>query len=294
MNTLTTTRSRSLARVQWWTGVKVGLLVVLLGAILILAPLPGGDDWASFMSASRRLVAGERLYGVPDPHYYANPPYVAALLAPLAWLPLQVSFALSTVLTLLASMRLIHLWCEDDRLFKATLTMLSPPMFYILLHGQIDVLVLAGVLLPSRFWILTALAKPQGAIGLVMGIERKEYSKAVMISGAVLVVCFLLWGNWVHDMLAHSDDIAAYGQNYWQGLWPFQVPQGVFFILQGMRLKDNRLLVAASPFCVPYAAPSSFIGAWIVAMSYLDRWQVAALWCSWWGCLLLRAYGSTW
>ncbi|KAB2858742.1 MAG: DUF2029 domain-containing protein, partial [Anaerolineae bacterium] len=244
MNHLTTTRRHAESRLPiWGVTYKHLLTCVVLMFVFGLAPLPGGDDWLTICHAARRLVVGDPLYGIQDPHYYANPPHVAALLVPLTWLPFHLSYALLLALTLTLASVLVERWCEEDILLKLLLTIFSPPMFYILLHGQIDVLVLAGVLLPPSWWGLVVLTKPQSVLGLALGIPRRHWLKASLIVGGVLLLSLLLLGNWITAWLGYGSTLADYPHNLWRGLWPFQVPLGLFFLLQGVRYTDEKLLI---------------------------------------------------
>jgi hypothetical protein len=269
------------------------LTFVILLITFTITPLPGGDDSESFINAARRALEGKPLYGVLDPHYYSNPPWFALALLTVAWLPLRISFGLIMVISIMIALRLLQRWHADHAepiWLKSALVLLSPPMLYLLLHGQVDLLILGFVLLPTQFWGLGALTKPQVAIGLLLGIERtpKKIMQAVLMVGVAAGVSFILFGNWVGDMLDYMDEIERWGQNYWRHLFPFQVPLGVYFLLQGIRQRDERLLVAGSPFVSPYAATSSFIGPWLVALSYLSNWQAVALFASWWGVIIYQ------
>ena len=145
------------------------LLILLLIAAFTLIPLPGGDDWEVFREAGRRVLSGEPLYGQPiyEGFYYYNAPWLAVLIAPLSLLPSQLGRSILSVLTLVAATLVVKHW--DVSLIKPVVALLSPPMLYILLHGQVDAIVLAGVLLPSAFWSLVAFTKPQVSLGLILG-----------------------------------------------------------------------------------------------------------------------------
>lgn len=262
----------------------------VLWVVFWVAPLPIGDDWQTIDHAARRLLHGGPLYGIQDPHYYANPPHMAALVTPLTLLPSRLVYAGVLALTLTLTMPLVARWCPTDTVLKTLAVIFSPPMFYILLHGQIDILVLAGVLLPPSCWGLVAATKPQLVIGLVAGIPRRHWVKAGLIIGGVFALSLLLLGNWVTDWLTYGSQIADYPHNLWRGLWPFQMPCGLFFFLQGMKRHDERLLIVASPFLAPYAALSSFVGVWIVALGCLDRWQAVILLMGWWVVVLSRLW----
>lgn len=262
----------------------------VLWVVFWVAPLPIGDDWQTIDHASRRLLHGGPLYGIQDPHYYANPPHVAAVVMPLTLLSSRLVYAGVLALTLTLTMPLVARWCPTDTALKTLLVIFSPPMVYILLHGQIDILILAGVLLPPSCWGLVAITKPQLVIGLAAGIPRSQWVKAGVIVGGVLGASWLVLGNWVVDWLTYGSQIADYPHNLWRGLWPFQMPCGLFFFLQGMKRHDERLLIVASPFLAPYAALSSFIGVWIVALGFLDRWQALVLLMGWWVVVLSRLW----
>lgn len=163
------------------------ITLIVLWVAFLIAPLPGGDDWPTITNAAQRLATGQPLYGVQAPHYYANPPHLAVLVMPLAGLPALVSLALIRAASLTLVLLLVQRWCPEDVLFKFGLTALSPPMLYILLHGEIDMLMLAGLFLPSAWWGLVAITKPNIVIGLAFHIPPRQWLKASLIVGVVMV-----------------------------------------------------------------------------------------------------------
>jgi hypothetical protein len=76
------------------------------------------------------------------------------------------------------------------------LVILSPSAIYALLHGQIDALILAAILLPQEWWPLAGLTKPQVAFGLIFGILRAKWVRALLLTGLLLVVTLIWFGNW--------------------------------------------------------------------------------------------------
>lgn len=264
---------------------------VMLLAVFVIAPPPGGDDWQAMVDASIRLTAGEPLYGVNAPYYYANPPHLAALLVPVGWLPALIHLALIRAVSITLALMLLQRWCDGDVLAKFTLTFLSPPMIYILLHGEIDVVMLAGVFLPPQWWGLVVFTKPNIMLGMVFNIPRRQWLKAGVIIGVVIGASLIFLGNWITAWLAQSPIIAAYPHNLWRGLWPFQVPLGMFLLLQGLKWREERLLIASSPFLVPYANIGNLMGCWLVAVSYLNKRESLVLLVVWWGVVLVRVWG---
>ena len=258
-----------------------GILLIVLIVAFALSPLPGGDDWENLSAASRRVWTGQPLYT----QAYHNPPWLAVALSPLGLLPQRLGWAIVSVTTLIVVSAVVRRW--GGGLSTMALALLSPPILYTLLHGEIDGLILGGVLLPPEWWILIGLTKPQVAIGLVFGIPRDRLVRAIVIAGLVLVASLLWFGLWPLRWLEQANPLHQ-GWNLWAGLWPMQVPAGVLLILLGISRKDERWLVAASPFLSPYAATSSLLGPWMVACSFLKGWQALVVLLAWWGAVVYR------
>jgi hypothetical protein len=147
------------------------------------------------------------------------------------------------------------------------------------------------VLLPEEWWLLVALSKPQVAVGLLFGIPRSRWLAAAGITAAALLVSLLWFGNWPLALIRQPLSLVQETWTYWLGLWPYQVPLGITLLLLGLSRKDERLLLAASPFLSPYATTSSMRGPWIAALLLLSRWQAAVVWLSWWAAVAYRGLG---
>lgn len=270
-----------------WT--LVGLAVLALILAFSLLPLPGGIDWETFVGAAQRVWTGQPLYGelVSDHSHFYNPPWVAVLLAPFAWLPFRLSWAMLAVASLVVMMALMRHW--QGGLVRTILVLLSPATIYILLHGEIDALALGGILLPQEWWVLVALTKPQVTIGLIFGVPRKKWLVSLAVTVAVLSISLLWFGNWPQTLITQPNSLVEQTWNLWAYLWPWQVPAGVTLILLGITRCDERLLVAASPFLSPYATTSSLLGPWMATTLFLTEWQATIVWASWWGAAVYRA-----
>lgn len=274
-----------MARWRAWAGALA--LALALSAAFALLPLPGGDDWETFAGAARRITAGAPLYGQPITHsYYANPPWLAALLLPLGLLPLAWGRAGLAVLSLMLGLAVARRLELSRR--RAALVLLSPAMVYVLLHGQVDALVLGGLLLPRAAWPLVAVTKPQVALGLPFGLRRADLAPAVALTLSVSLLSLAVFGNWPLALWRQPAPFVWGAHNLWLGLWPFQAPVGVGLILAGLRRRDERYLLAASPFCLPYATTSSLLGPWLAASAALTDGQALLVWLSWWGAVAWR------
>jgi len=267
-----------------------GLLAMLLTVAFAMVPMAGGDDWATFRGAAQRILTGAPLYGQRvTVSYYSNPPWVALILTPLAILPAKWGWAALNSLNLIALVFLTRRW--NSGLIKLVLVLSSPATFYILLHGQIEPLVLTFLLLPKTWWPLAALTKPQIGLGMAFGVPRRKILGAVALAGGVLALSLLLFGNWPGALLSQPSPFVEGAHNLWLGLWPFQLPAGLILILLGIRRADERLLVSAGPFASPYATTSSLIGPWMAVLSFLKDWEAGLVWLAWWGATAYRMFG---
>ena len=270
--------------------IVVGLLAFIVAvAGFSLVPLHGGDDWEVFRQAALRLFNAQPLCGEPvfQGFYFYNAPWLAVLLSPLALLPSKLGWAFLSVASLVLTLLVVRRW--QAGLIKPVLAILSPPMLYILLHGQVDALVLGGILLPTSVWGLVAFAKPQVAFGLAFGglIHRRQLIQLMLVAVSGLTLSLLLFGLWPLAILNQPGPVGDH--NIWGGLWPFQVPVGLAILLFGIDRQDERFLVAASPFFLPYAATSSLLGPWIVTISFLRSWQAGLVLAVWWAAVVFRA-----
>ena len=272
-----------------------GTLLIVLAAVLMvvafwLSPWEDADDWETFYYAARRLVAADQpLYDTMiTENYYSNPPWLAAAIVPVTVLPPKFGWALLSAATLAIALLLLRRWAASPGIVRMVAVLASPPMMYILLHGQIDVVIIGAVLLPAWVWPVAAITKPQVAIGLLFGVPRRHWLRAALFTGALLAISFLLWGFWPAEVIRQPKPFVGAGHNLWAGLWPFQVPMGVLLLALGVSRKDERFLIAGSPFLSPYAALSTLIGPWIAAVSFLKPWQTLLVLASWWGAVVYR------
>lgn len=257
------------------------LVFLLITAMFALFSLPGGDDWGFFRGVVQRMLTGESIYTQRfNGSHYHYPPWVATLLIPLGILPFAWGRALLCTLSLLFAILIARRF--QMSIIKQALVLLSPPMLYLLLHGQIDALALGVVLLPPAWWAVGSITKPQVTLGLIFGVPRSQWLKAVIIGAVVFALSLILFGLWPLDLLRQPKEFAGMGLNIWGGLWPYQLPLGLALVFRSWQKKDDRYLIASSPFFMPYAATSSLLGPWIALSSMLEDWQAAVVLVVWW------------
>ncbi len=293
-------RSRLTLHLPTLTLVLALVVVVLL---FLTMPLPHnvavGEDWTVFRSAALRLAHGNpHLYGVgylPNAQtsvQYFNAPWLAAALIPLAILPERLGWALICTATLGLTIALLDRWnkTKPGRL-AVLLALVSPPVVQIVIHGQVDALVVAAVFLPAEWWPLVVTAKPQAAFALVLGVPRAKWRRAALILGAALALSLALLGLWpraLHD--AVTTDGVYLTRRTGSLMWLGQLVVGTALAIRGAITKDERLLISASPLLSPFAFVHSFFGLWIAALTVLDRRSALAAWVVFWAWIVLPKF----
>lgn len=174
------------------------------------------------------------------PPFY--PPWTQWVVSLLSW-PTLVGLTLATVG--FASFQRAQHWVSLICVF------LSLPVLWTIFLGQIDGLVLLGILgLP---WLAPlALLKPQVAI--FSFFARKSYLYSLILT---LLVSFLVWGLWPADLFSvwtvhaegrYSNDIAI-------GLWGLPIALILLWCSRG----DADMLMLAGTFTTPYLLPYALI-----------------------------------
>lgn len=273
-----------------------GILIILAAAAVITtvvyySPIHSGDDWGIYYRAAWRILTGVPLYDQPIGFgYYYNPPWVAAALIPLALLPERLGWALISCVTLGAITAVAMHW-QVGRL-KLALILTCPATIYLLLHGQLDAILLATVFLPGAMWATMAFAKPQVTIGFLLGVPRSSWVRSGVIFAIVLAGSIAMFGNWMVQWIQMPRPMTLQDHNLWLHLWPYQIPVGIALLVMGACRRDEKWLIAGSPLIFPYAAMSSLIGPWLAGSTLLRSWQTFGIWLLWWVAVIFWGFGG--
>ena len=234
-------------------------ILILVGVFILLvfsfsmANLPGGDDWLTFYGATQRVLHNQQLYGTKiNSFYLMYMPWDVLVVLPLGLLPFRVGWAVLSALSIVIIFLIMRRWKTSP--FKLILVLLSPPTFYILLHGTVDAFVLSFMFLPYEFWLLGALSKPQNTIALGLNVLRSNLVKTAIITGAVILLTFIILGNWVPAYLSQHTDFWANENNVMRSFFPYSILVGLVMIYYGWKRNDVSFLVGASPMLAPYGA----------------------------------------
>ena len=224
-------------------------------------------DWKiAFYPAARLLLQGQNPYTITTFH---NPPWALIPLIPFVLLGQSLGGLLLFFSTLFTYAFMgLHFRAKPVALIAM---LLSPLVFYNLFLGNIDALVLWGLLLPPPIGLFLIAMKPQIGIGIAAymayAIWRDGGWRRLLVSfapvGIALVATFLMFGNW---MVNTSENVVS---AYWNvSLFPWSVPVGLVLLLIAVKQRKLAISVSASPFLAPYLS----LGSWSIAlMGLLDN-----------------------
>jgi hypothetical protein len=239
-----------------------------------------GVDWECvYRPASRDLVLTGNPYRIAG-EGFLNAPWVLLPLIPLAFLPVNIGYAILTV---------VGLGCFAYAAYKfgarpiaLAAFILSPPVIHSLLQGNIDWLILLGFVLPPQLGLLLVAIKPQmGSVvalfWLVEAFRKGGWREAVRVFWPVtvaLLISFLIYGLWP---LHFEREL-----NHWwnASLFPASIPVGVGLLVASLRKRSIGYAMGASPCLSPYVLLHAWSGALmaIVSLPYETLAVVAALW----------------
>ncbi len=198
-----------------------------------------------------------------------NPPWLFPLLYPLAVLPHRVGIGALTMLSILA----VGLYTKS--VIKLLFVMASVAMGAVIVQGQLDALLLYGLMIPYGLGIPLLLTKPQGVfLAILPRLNRWSILFTVLIFG----VSILIWGNWWVEILAHRPNPKAN-----LSLFPYSIPLGIFLAYLGLRRKSDALLCTASLCFVPYFMAQSMLPAIAAAVRETDDWR-------WWSLIVVGSW----
>ena len=261
--------------------VGICLLWVALTFVLSVLPLYAIDFVEYFLPAARLMVAGESPYNVEG---FYNPPWALYAVIPFMWLPEHVAQAafLSTAMVAMA----LAMYDLGVGTLESVAIMLSVPAISTIVHGNLEWVVLLGVVLPPGIGAFFVMAKPQIGIGVLaywIIDEFKEFGirgavRAVLPITVVSLLFFVAYGFWPGHMLKAPIRSTASGAN--AALFPWLVPVGVLTLSWALRRKQVKDSLLVGPCFSPHLMASSWLGAF-VALSDNRVYLLVAVILSW-------------
>jgi len=226
----------------------------------------GGYEWFNFRAATLNHGLAPKV---------ANPPYIFALLYPLALLPVRWGIFVYSLVAI-AAIYLTHRLTQVNK----WLLLLSYPTIRNLFYSQLDVLSMLGVALgwwaikrKRTLWLGVALVllgiKPQitGVLGIVYLVWGWHFT-ALVIPLLVLLYSFLVYGFYFPDWIAHTMQQSTGANPFFRGglgAYPWGLLAWLPLIV-GYRFCSRRQIAAATIAATMLSFP--YVGSYSV-MAFL-------------------------
>lgn len=268
--------------------ILVGLLLFIGLVILLTFTLPEAPDWHNlYRPGALAMIQGKNPFD--NPIFY-NAPWVLIPMIPLLLLPEAVGRAILTVATLVILVLVAHRF--GARPVGIVFILLSPPVFQLMLDGNIDWIVALGFILPPQIGLFLLAVKPQ--TGMVVGIfwlveayqkgRIREVFRVFLPVTLAFVISFLMYGFWP---LRFSTALELGGN---ASLWPMSIPIGLALTAAAMRKHRVEYAMAASPCLTPYALLHSWISP-LLAIAGSTTETICAV-AGLWMVVIIRALGG--
>ena len=208
-----------------------------------------------------------------DPYHtkglICNPPWIFLLLYPLAVLPHPAGVGI----LILASIVAVGTYVGS--LKKAFFVAASAPMAILIVLGQLDALLLLGLMIPYGLGLPILLVKPQG---LFLTIFQRLNRWSVLVVMLTFVASVLIWGNWWSNVIACRPN-----QSGNMSLFPYTVVLGIPLAYWGLKRKSDALLCGASLCFSPFFMPHSMLPAVAAIVRETDDWR-------WWSVVVVGSW----
>lgn len=220
--------------------VLASILIVLI--LFIFLPVTYKDWVVSFRPSA--LTWQNPYHGLTF-----NPPWLFLILHPIAALPPRIGAGI----LMLISFVIIALYVRSP--VKTFLVALSAPMIVLLTLGNIDGLVILGLMLPYWMSLPFLMIKPQGVF--LAAVQRLSFW-SICFAIFFLLISVFVWGFWWQDISSLSTPVNA---EYNLSAFPYSVVPGLLLLVLGLRKKSDALLCFASLCFSPYFMITSLLPA---------------------------------
>ncbi len=224
------------------------LVILFLATAYLTAGLPTADFYLNFYPAARSILAGHS----PYESITNSPPWGILPILPFALLPPVPAHGLYFAACLFV---LVYIaWRLQASPLTIVAFILSPTAIGSVIVGNLDPMIISGILFPPILGLLILLTKPQIGAGvalyhLIQYIRDKKYWEAVKAFAPVTIAYLLtlvLFPVW----LTRVSSLPANGWN--RSLFPYSIPLGIFLVWLAVRLQNPYFALAAGPFFAPY------------------------------------------
>jgi hypothetical protein len=253
----------------------VVLLVAVVAGSLLPIPEVHGIDFPTFYHAGQLISELRSPYEETGFH---NPLWVALLLAPLSIFPEQIAHRVFIVISIMSYL-FVFLRLGGRNRSVLIFAFASAMVWYSILYGTLDFLVLLALFVPAELGIWLALSKPQ--IGLVLAallfwkIYERRGAKVALIQLALVGMAVL--ASFLSGMQLTNVNMAANS-----ALWPFALLVGIPLVIRALVRRDEALALVAATLSAPYISfgswsatlPAATRRPWVMPLLAIASWIV--------------------
>lgn len=231
------------------------------------------SDWENFFRpALLYFLSGRSPYAVPG---IFNPPWTFVILSPFVWLPALLPH-------LLPAAALTYAAYKKRKPYLIVIVGLSFPFLAQLAYGNIDWLVMLGVLTqgPASLFLITT--KPQaGALAFVSQLKSKTWRQRVLLFvpiSIVTVVFLFMYPDWISNVL-FAVGFNQRIRNF--SLFPYTIPLAFPLLWLAYKREDPLYGVLATLCLAPYFYIHSFVPAMFLIAERNWKLGIALALLSW-------------
>lgn len=229
------------------------LLIIISGAILFSLFVPLRSDFVIFYTAAQYLTHGHNPYDVMG---FFSPIWVAVLFTPYTLLPYALAEKLHAVIAFTVyGVAVLNLSRKSTRPALLALCFI-PFLWYTVLWGNIEYMVLIAVFLSAPLGLWLVLAKPQMGLFIAV-IMLLEYYQQHSIKRTIAIAMPLIAASLLSVALGMFQHTPV--NVYWNdALWPWGLIGGLPLAVYALWRRDRVYALAASVLCMPYLLYTSW------------------------------------
>lgn len=260
----------------------VFLAIIFLAFVFLFSLVPPeGVDWRlGFYQVAKNPT---RPY---ETGLFINPPWIALLLFPFRYFSQTTSLAINTSLNLMMIGLLV--FERKGSPLSIFLALTSYPFMSMIANGNIEWVLALGFILQNKWSVPLLLLKPQVGFLSILSWDSFRRNGLLFFVPSIFVVLasFVIWGNWVPDMLANVRSLQSTqgGMSWNVSLFPWSIPIGLLlvFLIVKYRPADSEILGILATLClVPYFAVYS-LGILYALISVSHKRIAVVLWFLLW------------
>jgi predicted neutral ceramidase superfamily lipid hydrolase len=151
---------------------------------------------------------------------------------------------------------------------KLLVVALSAPMATLFALGQLDGVLLLGLMLPAEWGLPLLVAKPQGVF---LAIFRRINRRSLIAIVLIIALSILIWGLWWQNIIGYQPN-----QEPNISLFPYSILAGIFLLYFGIKRDSDALLCFASLCFMPYFMITSALPAIAALTRETEDWRLWA------------------